>query len=98
MREGGSKFSNITTQTTTVVHGAPCILERIQVNKKTASGVITIYDSLAGSGTKVGTITNPGTLLNNSEDYEYGVRCATGCTVVTGTADQDLTVVVTPVA
>ena len=93
---GGAKSANITTQTTTTVHNGPCILRRVVFNKKTASGVVTIYDSLAGSGTKIGTITNPGTLLDTTDSIEYNVRCGTGCTVVTGSADQDLTVSVSP--
>ena len=93
---GGDAFSNITTATTTTVRTGAGILRRVVNNKKVASGTITIYDNTAGSGTKIGTITNPGTLLNNSETYEYGVRFGTGLTVVTSQAE-DLTVVYAPV-
>lgn len=86
------KFTNIASATTTTVKSGEGTLHRIVNNKKVASGVITIYDNTAGSGTKIGTITNPGTLLNNSETYEYGVHFRTGLTIVTGAAD-DLTVV-----
>lgn len=86
------QWTNITTATTTTVKSGQGTLVRIVNNKKVASGVITIYDNTAGSGTKIGTITNPGTLLDNSETYEYGVHFRTGLTIVTGASD-DLTVV-----
>lgn len=85
-------YTNIASATTTVVKSGQGTLVRIVNNKKVASGVITIYDSTAGSGTKIGTITNPGALLDSHDVYEYGVHFRTGLTIVTSAAD-DLTVV-----
>ena len=87
---GGAKSANITTQTTTTVHNGPCILRRVVFNKKTASGVVTIYDSLAGSGTKIGTITNSAVVTPYFLDYD--ARFDTGLTIVTSGID-DITVV-----
>lgn len=85
---------NIATQTTTVVKSGRGTLERIVINTPLANGVITIYDNTAGSGTKIGTITMAGTLASTGPHVaEYGLRFNTGLTVVTGTANQDITVV-----
>lgn len=89
---GPNLFQNITTATTTVVRSGPGVLTRIVNNKKVASGVITIYDNTSAAGTKIGTITSPGTLLDNQQVYEYDVQFKTGLTIVTSTAD-DLTIV-----
>lgn len=91
----GLLFNNITTATTTVVSSVPCVLYRIIKNKKVLSGVTTIYDNTAASGTKVGTITEPATLLDNQIALEYGVNCSTGLTIVTSAAE-DITVVYGP--
>lgn len=85
-------YTNITSATTTTIKSGSGTLVRIVNNKKVASGVITIYDNTAASGTKIGTITSPGTLLDNHQTYEYGVGFTNGLTIVTSTAD-DLTVV-----
>lgn len=97
MREAGSAFLNIAGAATTLVRTGAGILERIQVNKAVASGVITIYDGLTASGTKIATVTNPGTLLHSQFDLEYGCRFATGLTIVTSAAD-DITAIYTPTA
>lgn len=91
----GLLFNNIATATTTVVSSVPCVLYRIVKNKKILSGVTTIYDSTDASGTKVGTITEPATLLNNQIELNYGVNCSTGLTIVTSAAE-DITVVYGP--
>lgn len=85
-------YTNIASATTTTVKSGQGTLVRITNNKKVLSGVITIYDNTAGSGTKIGTITNPGTLLDSAQTFEYGVHFHTGLTIVTSAAD-DLTVV-----
>jgi hypothetical protein len=85
-------YTNITTATTTTVKSGSGTLVRIVNNKKLANGVVTIYDNTAGSGTKIGTITNPATLLDNQQTYEYQVAFNTGLTIVTSAAE-DLTVV-----
>lgn len=85
-------YSNITTQTTTVVKSGAGVLSKITVNAAAANGVITIYDNTAASGTVIATITCPATLLQNHYVLEFDVVFATGLTIVTGTANQNITV------
>lgn len=88
------KYTNITTQTTTVVRSKKGKLLRIIVNEATALGVITIYDGITvAGGTLIGTITMPGTLLKDQEVFLYDVDLTKGLTIVTATATQDITVV-----
>ena len=90
---GGDEFLNIAGAATTVVKASPGVLVAINVNKAVASGVITVYDNAsAASGTKVATITNPGTLLHSQIVFPLGCRMSNGIVVVTSQAD-DLTVV-----
>jgi len=84
-------YTNITTQTTTVVKSGPGFLHAIDFTA-TASGVITIYDNTAGSGTKIRTITSPGTLLQSEVNKILNVNFATGLTIVTSGAAQDIVV------
>jgi hypothetical protein len=79
--------------TTTVVKASAGILHSIVINKPTASGVITIYDNTAASGTKIATITMPATLLSDGPHLTlYDLSFDTGLTVVTSGAAQDITV------
>lgn len=88
-----NSFVNIPTATTTAVKASAGVLHAIIINKAVASGIITIYDSLAASGTKIGTITFPATLLNDAPySLLYDLAFATGLTIVTSAAT-DLTVV-----
>ena len=90
---GGSSFTNIKTATTTVVIGRRARLARITINRKIASGVITVYDNAsAASGTTIATITNPAVLVDSTDDLEYDVFCQNGIVVVTSSTD-DITVV-----
>jgi len=90
---GGNKYTNIASATTTVVAAAPATLVAIVCNKALVNGVITIYDNAsAASGTKVGTITHPATLLQNQYVLPYGADMANGITILTGAAD-DITIV-----
>jgi len=57
----GYKYRNIAGAATTVVKSGKGRLVTINVNKTIASSTITIYDNTAASGTKIATITNPGT-------------------------------------
>lgn len=94
-------YQNITlaAPTTTTIASRPCILSRIIVNKAAATGVITLYDGDASTGTLIGTITMPATLLANQVSLNYGDICLKkGLTVVTSTAAQDLTVAWRPTA
>lgn len=90
--KGGNNYTNIAGAATTAVKASAGRLKRITVNKAVASSVITVYDNTAASGTKIATITNPGTLLQNNFTLEFDVRFATGLTIVTSAAD-DITVV-----
>jgi hypothetical protein len=94
-RPVGLNFTNISSATTTVVSTVPCVLHYIIYNKKVLSGVCTIYDNTSAAGTKIATITNPATLLDNQLLLQYGVNCNTGLTVVTSAAE-DITVVYGP--
>lgn len=87
-----SKYLNITSATTTVVSTKKCKLHRIKVNKAVLSGVITIYDNTSAAGTKIGTITNPATLLHSQFTHEFGADTNIGLTIVTSAAE-DITVI-----
>lgn len=84
------KFTNITTQATTLVATGNGVLHTITFNKPTATGTVAIYNGIDAGGTLLGTITTPagGQPLTITYDMAFGV----GLTIVTGTADQDLTV------
>ena len=87
-------FTNITTQTTTIISTTGSKLIKIIINTPLANGVVTIYANKAGSGTKVGTITQAGTITAIGPNaVEYGVTCQNGLTIVTSGANQDITVV-----
>lgn len=88
----GNNFLNITTATTTTVKSSPGVLVRIIINKKVLSGVITIYDNTDASGTKIATITDPATLLDNQIVLPYEATFSTGLTIVTSAAT-DITVI-----
>lgn len=89
----GNKSRNITSATTTVVKSGRGTLIAIINNKITASSVVTIYDNTAASGTKIGTITSPSTLLQSQYNQNfYRVDFSIGLTIVTSTAD-DITVI-----
>lgn len=77
---------NITTATTTLIKSGTGILGGLSVNS-TAAGTITVYDSITGSGTKIGTLkasVAEGTYFRN-------LAFTTGLTIVTGAAS-DVTV------
>lgn len=88
----GNNYTNILTATTTAVKSSSGRLVSITVNKAVASGVITVYDNTAGSGTKIAVITHPATLLQTQYTLDYDVRFTTGLTIVTSSTD-DITVV-----
>jgi hypothetical protein len=81
--------------TTTVVRYGPGVLAGIVINKAAATGVIAIYDGItAASGTLIGTITSPATLLQNQVSLDFhNIALTEGLTVVTSTAAQDITVI-----
>lgn len=88
-------YTNITTQTTTIVSPRGSKLIKIIMNTVAANGVLTIYNNNAASGQKVGTITNPASITSNGGPVctEYGVTMQNGITIVTAGANQDITVV-----
>jgi len=87
----GSYFHIAGAGTNTIKSGSG-VLERVAINKLVGSGVITIYDSISGSGAVIGIITNPAVLIDSHENMEYGVNFLNGLTFVTS-AEDDLTVV-----
>lgn len=88
----GFSFQNIAGAATTVVKSGVGTLAKIVINKPVATGVITIYDNTAATGTKIGTITNPAAILQQQLELEYMCKFTTGLTVVTSAAD-DITVI-----
>lgn len=88
----GYQYLNIASAATTVVCAKGGILHSVTINKAVASGTITMYDNAtAGSGTKIGTITFPATLLANQDCLIYDVNFSNGLTIVTAEAN-DITV------
>lgn len=83
-------YTNLAANATTLIRTGPGLLHSITVNKAGATAnVVTVYDGLSASGTKIATLDGtqiPGTLL-------YDVAFSTGLTIViaTGTA-ADITV------
>lgn len=84
------RYSNITAAGTNTIKSGIGVLKRISVNKPISGSTITIYDNTAGSGVKIGTITN----TTDVKPYfvDFGCFFATGLTIVTSGND-DLTVV-----
>lgn len=88
----GYQFVNITSATTTIVCPKGGILHSITINKPVAAGTITMYDhASAASGTKIGTITFPATVLANQNSLIYDASFSNGLTIVTVEAN-DITV------
>ncbi len=83
-------YKNITGQATTVVKTGACFLHSITFNKPVATGTVKIDDAVSDVSPVVGTITTPANPMPVT--LRYDVYLATGLTIVTGTADQDITV------
>lgn len=78
------QFLNISTGTTTTVKSGTGVLHSITINT-TAAATITIYDSLTGTGTKIGTIAASPAI---GSTFSYDCAFSTGLTIVTaGTSD-----------
>jgi len=87
----------VSAAATTVVRTGPGILHSIVVGLPVASGTITIYDNSAGSGTVIGLITFPGTLLQDHPGtFLFDVAFTTGLTVVS-VEDIDFTITWKPI-
>lgn len=89
---GGYNGKNITlaAPTTTVVKTGAGILHSVTFNKPVATGVVTIYDNTAASGTAIGTITTPASPIPVTLTYDQSF--STGLTITTATAAQDITI------
>ncbi len=76
----GNSATNITTATTTLVKSGAGVFASLNINTGGAASVATVYDSLTGSGTKLGTFSTAtqGVLPIN-------LAFSTGLTVVTAT-------------
>jgi hypothetical protein len=87
-------YQNITAAapTTTVVKTGIGDFNGITINKATANAVIAIYDGIDATGTLIGTITLPATLLLSQDFIPYNVSFRKGLTIVTSTAACDLTI------
>lgn len=90
--EAAAQFANLAAAGTATLKTGPGTLVAIVVNKAVSSSTITVYDSTAGSGTKIGTITFPVTLLSSQMTLLYNVAFSNGLTVVKAAID-DITVV-----
>ena len=78
--------ANIVSATTTTVKSGAGFVHAITFNKFVASEIYTVYDNTAGSGTKIGTLTAPATLLHNHFVWLLDVAFSTGLTIVSGQA------------
>lgn len=83
MPNGLHQFTNVGALATTVVRSGKGKLHAITMNQAIASGVLTIYDNTSAAGSAIiGTITHPGTLLQNQYCLIYDVCFQTGLTIV----------------
>jgi hypothetical protein len=87
-----ASYTNITEQGTFTLKAERGRLMRVVLNKATANGVVTVYDSTDGSGVTVATITSPAALLQSHTVLTYKAELQVGLTVVTSGANQDVTV------
>jgi hypothetical protein len=92
-QQGMFQYQNIVlaAPTTTTIKSTPGVLHSICLNTQ-AAGTAAIYDSTAGSGTKIGTITGTAVATGGPSCYLYDVQFWTGLTIVTATAAMDITV------
>lgn len=88
----GYSSTNITlaAPTTTLLRTGSGILHTITFNKPTATGVVTVYDNTAASGTVLATITTPASPMPVTLTLDAVFN--TGLTIVSATAAQDITV------
>lgn len=87
---GIGNYLNITGDATTLVKNGTGVLYSLTLNNPTATEVITIYDGLTTSGTKIGTITIPASPMPVT--LAYNTTFNVGLTIVTATATSDITV------
>ena len=95
-KEVANKTTNITTAATTTVFSGRGTFVGLVFNKRVAAGVVTIYDNTSAAGTKVGTITEGASILNDPpQSVTYNRYMEVGLTIVTSQAE-DITVLWTP--
>lgn len=87
---GATPF-NITSAGTYNIKSGAGVLRSIIFNKFVSLGTVTIYDSLTGSGTKIGTPATPLAVLQQQSALNYNATFQNGLTIVT-TLGQDITV------
>lgn len=87
---GGYNAAHITSQTTTVVKTGQGVLHTITINNPAATATVTIYDNTSAAGTTLGIVTVPSSPLPVTLTYD--ITFTTGLTIVTATADSDITV------
>lgn len=87
-----NSYLNIAGAATTLVKTGAGVLKRIVYNKPISSSVVTVYDSLTATGTKIATITNPLVLLQQQLWLDFDLAFTNGLTVKTSAAD-DITVI-----
>ena len=87
----GYSQANVTlaAPTTTLVKTGAGILHTITFNKPVATGVVTVYDALTATNA-IATITTPTSPIPVTLTYD--IAFATGLTIVSATAAQDITV------
>ena len=82
------RYAHITTDATTTIKGAAGVLHTICINNPSATETIVVYDSLAGSGTVIASIT----LVSTTQGcFLYDASFTNGLTVVTAVAASDIT-------
>jgi hypothetical protein len=84
------KYAHITSQTTTLLKDGNTFLHSITFNKPTATGTVTIDDALTATTPTVGIITTPAS--PQPFTLTYDINLPIGLTIITETADQDITV------
>ena len=82
--------THLAAQSTRVIHTRSCVLGSVLIGKPTASAVLTVYNSTAGSGDVVAIIDCASTGL--SRQLDFNVSCPQGLTVVLSGGDADVTV------
>lgn len=88
----GWNYTHITTAATTVVKATNGVLHTITINTPVASGVINLYDNASTSGTVIGVITLPSTLIEGPITLTYDALFLNGLTIIsTGTFDVTVT-------
>lgn len=84
--------TNITlaAPTTTLLATGNGVLHTITFNKPAATGVVTVYNNTAASGTVLATITTPASPMPVTLTYD--IAFGIGLAITTATAAQDITV------